>query len=405
MPAVSASEARRPRALLALALVVALASAALPAAIGADAAPSKLPPLRAWQQPPPSLFGINTGTFDSSEARLARDLPTAVALGARWVHFTGDSVKYAHGAPSFALLDSEVDRSRSLGLGVVISLGGIRGACSVTPAPADPTDCPPTSAHDLAVYGAYVRSILRHFAGRVRYFESWVEPNHTSMWAGGVNPAQYAAVLAVDYKAMRASDPGDRLLFAGVADFGIEDGSPNGEAVLPYTDQVLTDLQGARAFDLSALHAYRFPPSLTPDDPGWTHYPADPVWREDTWAQQLLAYEQEFTAHGYGRPALWLTEFGWPGNTQSGGDYYPSLALQATDVAQAYTALESPALSFVQAAFWFNQRDYQAGISDPDPAFFAHYGLLFNDFLPKPAAAVFERFARAASASSESRRS
>ena len=39
-------------------------------------------------------------------------------------------------------------------------------------------------------------------------------------------------------------------------------------AVLPYTDQVLADLHGRPAFDLVALHAYRFPPSLAPDDAG-----------------------------------------------------------------------------------------------------------------------------------------
>ena len=111
-----------------------------------------------------------------------------------------------------------------------------------------------------------------------------------------------------------------------------------------------------------------------------------PVWIRNTWTQQLQAYEQEFTAHGYGRPALWLTEFGWPGDVTPSGDYGPSLATQAADVAQAYEALESPRpLSFVQAAFWFNQRDYETGAANPDPGFFAHYGLLFNDFEPKPA--------------------
>jgi len=182
-------------------------------------------------------------------------------------------------------------------------------------------------------------------------------------------------------------------MFAGVADFGIADGSPNGIAVLPYTDAVLADLHGARAFDLVALHAYRFPPSLAPDDLGWTHYPASPVWRQDTWTQQLEAYEALFTTHGYGTPRMWLTEFGWPGNRIAAGDYNPSLSAQATDVAQAYAALESPALSFVHAAFWFNQRDYATGTANPDPGFFAHYGLLYNDFEPKPAAAVFERLA------------
>ena len=65
-----------------------------------------LSPLQPGRQPPPSLFGINTGTYDSSESRLSRDLPTAVSLGARWVHFTGDSIKYSGGRVSFAVMDS-----------------------------------------------------------------------------------------------------------------------------------------------------------------------------------------------------------------------------------------------------------------------------------------------------------
>jgi hypothetical protein len=382
---------------LGLAATAVLGALVLVVASGTSAAsPSALAPLSAGQQPAPSLFGINTGTYDTSQARLARDLPTARRLGARWVHFTGDSVTYSHGRASFAQLDSEVDRARRLGLGVVISLGGIRGACSVVPAPADPVHCPPTSSRDLSVYSAYLGRLLRHFAGRVADYESWVEPNHSSMWAGGVNPAQYAALLEAEYSVFQASEPQDKLMFAGVADFGIEDGSPSGIAVLPYTEQVLDDLHGQPAFDLVALHAYRYPPSLSPDDLGWTHYPDAPVWRKDSWTAQLEAYEQEFTAHGYGEPRIWLTEFGWPGNVTPNGGYYPSLQAQATDVAEAYKALESPALSFVQAAFWFNQRDYEPGTPNPDPAFFAHYGLLFNDFTPKPAAAAFERYAAAA---------
>ena len=91
---------------------------------------------------------------------------------------------------------------------------------------------------------------------------------------------------------------------------------------------------------------------------------------------------------------MWLTEFGWPGNQRPVGSYYPSLQAQATDVAQAYGALEKPPLSFVKAAFWFNQRDYESGLANPDPGFFAHYGLLFDNFTPKPAALVFEHLAR-----------
>jgi len=48
----------------------------------------------AGAEPGPSLFGINTGTFDNDYARFVRDMPTAKALGARWIHLTGANIKF-----------------------------------------------------------------------------------------------------------------------------------------------------------------------------------------------------------------------------------------------------------------------------------------------------------------------
>src|SRR2546423_596604 len=56
--------------------------------------------------PAPSLFGLNTGTFDPNYAHYVRDLPAARGLGARWVHFTGSLVKARRGRPGFSPLDS-----------------------------------------------------------------------------------------------------------------------------------------------------------------------------------------------------------------------------------------------------------------------------------------------------------
>src|SRR5437660_7336980 len=44
--------------------------------------------------PNPSIFGINTLTYDSSQSNFRRDMPTAARLGARWVHFTNASVHF-----------------------------------------------------------------------------------------------------------------------------------------------------------------------------------------------------------------------------------------------------------------------------------------------------------------------
>jgi hypothetical protein len=110
------------------------------------------------------------------------------------------------------------------------------------------------------------------------------------------------------------------------------------------------------------------------------------------WSQEIESYEQLFAEDGYGHQPVWITEFGWPGNVKAKGGYYPSDARQAEYLRQAYQALLK--LPFVQAAFWFNIRDYQPGYKSPDPAFFYHYGLLQYGLGMKPAASAFKQIAR-----------
>lgn len=334
--------------------------------------------------PAPSLFGLNTGTFDPNYAHYVRDLPAARSLGARWVHFTGSLVKVRRGRPNFALIDSQVAAARRLGLGILISLGGSPQACSIRPRPPDLSSCPPRSASDLRAYAGYVRSIVRRYRGRVRFYESWVEPNHRSFWPTGPDPAEYAALARVQYPALHAADPNARLILAGT-----------GGTDLPFLDGVLSALGGRRAFDLAGAHPYRFPP-VAPAVPHGTAL-AGGGNRSLDWRGELIATEALFGAHGYGRPRMWLTEFGWPGSRRAAGAYHLDFAQQAVDLRAAYALLRTDAaLRFVQAAFWFNLRDYAPGYQNPDPEFFGHYGLLGNDFVRKPAASAFRRLAAGA---------
>ena len=133
-------------------------------------------------QPPPSLFGLNTGTYDRDVARLELDTPMAAAMGATWVHFTAGSLTFSGDRVSLAGLDRSVAQARAYHLGVLVSLGGVPAACSLHPRPARITSCPPTSAADLRAYDAFLRRLLLNLRGSVQYFESWVEPNHASMW-------------------------------------------------------------------------------------------------------------------------------------------------------------------------------------------------------------------------------
>jgi hypothetical protein len=367
-------------------------------------------------QSPPTLFGINTGTYDSSHANFVKDIPTARKLGARWVHFSTDGIHWSRqGRPEYGPLDYEVTEARKQGLGVLISLGGASSACSLKPRPADLTTCPPTTAKDLRAYQAYLRTVLLRYRNDVQYWESWLEPNHKSFWPSGPNPDQYASLLKAEYATVRSVNRSYhlqlKLLFAGPSDFSIIPGSPGGIPVLPFVHQTLAALHGAHVFDAIALHAYRFPPATTgptvadwdsvlgiPSAPGASGpYPqegCDSVkWCQMTWPQELSAYEQEFANAGYERMPLWLTEFGWPGNAHASDSYHPSFAAQAQFLSEAYADLLR--MPFVQAAFWFNLRDYQPGLKNPDPEFFAHYGLLQYGFERKPAATEFEQLAAA----------
>jgi hypothetical protein len=367
-------------------------------------------------QPAPSIFGLNTGTYDPSHARFLKDLPMAKHLGARWVAFTGDSIKWTKsGQPITGTLDYEVSKARKLGLGVLLSLGGFPTACSVKPRPSDPNNCPPTSAADLRNYAKILRLALLRYGPEIQYWESWVEPNHRASWAPSPDPVAYAALLKVQYAVFQSvnQDKGWdlKLLFGSPNDFSIIPGSPGGVAALPFTDEVLKALNGAKVFDGIALHAYRFPPAKTgpsvadydsidgiPAAPGANGpFPAEGCnspnakWCQMTWPQELSAYEQEFMNHGYGQEPLWVTQFGWPGAAHANGDYYPDEATQAGFLQEAYNDLLQ--LPFVQAALWFNLRNYKAGYKNPDPTFFANYGLLENNFRLKPAGKLFKLLA------------
>ena len=348
-----------------------------------DAGPASARALRPFHDPPPSLFGINTGTYDDDYARFLRDVPTARQLGARWVEFSGANIKFRRGRPDFGQMDRQVNRARAQGLGVMMALGGIEGACSVRPRPRDVTTCPPKTRRELRVYTAYLRRLLGHFRGRVRYYESWLEPNHASFWPPAPSPGTYARLLLAQYQIFRSTDRHrNKLIFAGV-------GGPD----LPYLEAVLRALDGGRAFDRVGYHAYHYPP--TAPEVANSSLSTSGTSQSLDWPGELLAYEQAFTAHGYGRPKMWLTEFGWPGNAANSGDpYHPNEQSQADALARAYRLLRSDArLSFVEAAFAFNLRDYKLNFSSPDPEFFGHYGLLRNDFSSKPAANVFVHFA------------
>lgn len=376
--------------------------------------------------PSPSIFGIDTGTYDTNSSNYTKDVPAAEALDSHWDHFV---LSPTTATGDFSSSDYWVTQARSHGMGVVLSFGGIQSACSIKPTPSNLAGCPPTTASDLSAYQTYIENILTRYHNVVAYYDSWVEPNQGGQWAGNADPTQYATLLKAEYQAFQTfnaehpnSGPGGsnmQLLFGSSNGFTVIPpndnlNSPPNQAgtiaALPFVHQTLDDLGTDKPFDGVALQAYRYPADKGPgalvyDWVGNLTYPQDGCPQHSggfcqmTWTDELSAYESEFTSHGDGQPPMWLTEFGWPGGSNANSncqiasdqDYCVSDETQGTYLREAYRDLES--LPFVQGALWFNLRDYAAGASTRDPWFFFYYGLLQYDYTQKSAGTDFKELA------------
>jgi hypothetical protein len=110
---------------------------------------------------------------------------------------------------------------------------------------------PPSPAKDLEAYRRFVDRLVRHCAGRVRYWQCDNEPSNIGLlWAG--TAAEYVAQLKVMYQAVKDADP-DALVVLGGAPFGLPE-SPPDSPDRQFFDVLLAD--GRDAFDLFDLHLY-----------------------------------------------------------------------------------------------------------------------------------------------------
>src|SRR5690349_5445711 len=113
---------------------------------------------------------------------------------------------------------------------------------------------PPSPAHDQAAYGEFVRRLVRHCHGRVKYWQCDNEPSNTGLlWAGTAD--EYVTQLRALHTAVKAIDPAARVVLGGC---GYDVFSSDvGSAPRRFFDRVLE--KGRDAFDLFSAHLYGVP--------------------------------------------------------------------------------------------------------------------------------------------------
>ena len=142
-----------------------------------------------------------------------------------------------------------------------------------------PTDfLPPSPARDQQAYGEFVRRLVRHCGGRVRYWQCDNEPSNTALlWAGTAD--EYVEQLTTVYRAVKETDPGAAVVLGGCG-YDVFSSAPGSEP-RQFFDRVAD--AGRDAFDLFSVHLYGDLASL----PGY-----------------IATARQFMLAHGYLKPVV-----------------------------------------------------------------------------------------------------
>ena len=236
---------------------------------------------------------------------------------------------------------------------------------------------PPT---DPATFGVAMGGFARQVPG-VDAWELWNEEDAHMFWAGGADPAKYAAMVKAAYPAIKAAQPHDVVVT----------GATTGNNMDFVADLYAHGIKGS--FDAVGVHTDTACLVNGPDD-----YYRDERGRI---GQYTFSAFREVHAvmrrHGDGAKPIWMTELGWgtqstaPGSCNVGkwAGQKPlgvSEAQQADFLRQAYSCLAADPI--VKVGFWFGIQDI------PGSAHAGAYGLYRRDGSAKPAAAAFKALAR-----------
>jgi len=234
---------------------------------------------------------------------------------------------------------------------------------------------PPT---DPATFGAFMSQIAQRVPGADAW-ELWNEPDSGEFWAGGADPAAYAALLRAAYPAIKAVQPGDVVVSGGMVGNNMD-----------FLAQLYANGAGGN-FDAVGVHTDTACLTSGPDA-----YYRDERGRVGRYT--FSAYREVHAVmadHGDAGKPIWMTELGW--STQRGrcnvGEKVGtkrigvSKARQARFLRAAYRCLAAD--PFVGVALWFGLQDI--------PGSGGHargFGLYRRKGKAKPAAKAFRRLER-----------
>ncbi len=282
--------------------------------------------------------------------------------------FWWSEVEHDDGSFDFSLTDAIVADAKAAGVTVLPIL------LNVHPAHPKPFE-------DDVPWRRYVRAVAERYASDCPVFEVWNEPNHGQNGHGCQNPTNYVKVLKAASEEIRSAAPGARVALGGL--------SGAAEPARTFLKEVFL-LGGGDCIDIVNVHPYCIP--NTPE----YHYAS-----KGGFPRLIRALEDEC---GVSRKAIWVTEFGWPTNDTdpawpAGTKEFRSKVgvdenRQSACLARGLGCLFAEGVEVVMP---YELRDRGGSRFDRE----SRFGLLRENFAPKPAFSAYATFIAMRPAGSE----
>ncbi|CAN5117116.1 hypothetical protein BH09ACT12_BH09ACT12_19470 [soil metagenome] len=289
---------------------------------------------------------------------LERQLDAVSLTDARWlrVPFNWARIEPTEGTYDWSEVDRVVDRARAHGLKILANLAY---APEWARGPSTTASAPPSSPR---LYGAFAAAAAEHFAGRVKHWEIWNEPNFAKYFGGesthATAPEIYTKLLKKAYRAIKAERKRSTVVAGALAPGADDDEGYS----MPTFVRRMYEAGARRFFDAISLHPY-----TTTTSASWTR-----VYGDVAQVRTLMVQ------HRNSRRKIWYTELGH--TTPIDGLSQVTQAAWVTK--ELALAAEQP---YIGPAFLYAIRD-----SGPDASQYSqNFGtLLTYDFQPKLLATV-----------------
>jgi hypothetical protein len=338
-----------------------------------------------------SPFGVNVFLEQEAEpAKRAQAVKMAAEAGYRWlrqefpwedieIHGKGDFEDRRHEPyrSTWDKYDQIVDLAEQNGMELIVRLSNPPGWTRAGGEGEDDVDtfAPPDNVQD---YADFVSAVASRYAGRVKYYQLWNEPNIYPEWgSGAINPEAYVQLLKAGTEAVRAADPEAQIIAGALAstiNMQPADAPPGNSLNDLLFLQRMYDAGAAPYFDIVATQGYGLYSGPTDN----RMHPRVINISRHKFVRDLMV------KNGDAAKPIWIAEMNWNAAPDDVDPRYGRVTLeqQARYLPMAYerVAKEWPWIGV--AATWYLKRATDLWETNRQPE--AYFRLLAPDFSPQP---------------------